>query len=586
MPAVNSPRRSYTPGYMPSFPGLARGRVAWSLVTTMLVVAWLGWQQHKWIGRVAEVEARVSREKLATSLKLFANDFDTEITRAYLAFTGLSGRSVPDVLEQARARQRLLTEVSSFPGLVGSVDAQEGIPNPYDVDPGPPPGFDVPAIWEQPSGASPGTQAFAVQPFFDTTMGPQTRVATGMGLQPRRTPLRIRVALDQQYITTVLFPRLFERHFPSNTGQNYDALVVSQASGGVIVHMGSAASQPWEASLAILAIRPDCLAERQMERSSVATRPMVPESPVLPLRRPGRCIDVMPPGPAAWTVNVRMRPPIGEAVDSARRRNLLISAGVLFVLALAMVVLFVNAHRARELAELHERFAAGISHELRTPLSVLSSASQNLADGVVEDRDQVQQYGKMIHAHSQQLSAMIENALWFAQRQAGELETQEVCVEDLVGTAAGTCGRMLDEVGVSLEREIEPGLPGIRGNRTLLLHGLQNLLTNIARYGRAGKWARVAAARDGNNVKFTVEDGGDGMTPAEVARAFEPFFRGKRNKQMNLAGLGLGLSLVRRIIEAHGGRIELRSERNRGTTVVFTIPVFESGDVQAHSGME
>jgi signal transduction histidine kinase len=261
---------------------------------------------------------------------------------------------------------------------------------------------------------------------------------------------------------------------------------------------------------------------------------------------------------------------------SARRQNLFVSFSVLMVLAVTVGILFVSAHRARELAALHKQFAAGVSHELRTPLSVISSASQNLADGVVEDRDQVRQYGGMILSHSEELAAMIENALWFARGEGGAgLEMEETIPEKLVREAAGICAAMLKQAGVVLECDIEPGLEAIRGNRTLLLHGLQNLLANVALYARAGRWARIRVRRLGATVEFAIEDRGAGMSPEDITRAFQPFYRGRGAKQANAAGLGLGLAIVRRIVEAHDGNIELRSQHNTGTIVAFRVPIFD-----------
>jgi two-component system phosphate regulon sensor histidine kinase PhoR len=294
------------------------------------------------------------------------------------------------------------------------------------------------------------------------------------------------------------------------------------------------------------------------------------------LRQPGSCGDSSSAAPGLWLLNIRSRPSLKETIESARRQSLAVSFGVMLVLAMAITVLFVSGHRARELAARHEQFAAGVSHELRTPLSVISSASANLADGVVENADQVRQYGKMIHAHAEQLTEMIENALWFAQKDPrGELEVKDVDVEDLITTVAATCGRALQEAGVVLERNVEPGLPCIRANRVLLLHALQNLVTNVARHGRAGKWAQVRAARDGSEIVFTVEDRGDGIPLDEAAHVFEPFYCGKGAKVTGTAGLGLGLTLVKKIVEAHGGKIELRSKRNLGTTIAFTIPAYD-----------
>jgi signal transduction histidine kinase len=119
-------------------------------------------------------------------------------------------------------------------------------------------------------------------------------------------------------------------------------------------------------------------------------------------------------------------------------------------------------------------------------------------------------------------------------------------------------------------------LPTIRGNRTLLLHGLQNLLANVALYGRAGKWARIQARRHGASVKFTIEDRGAGISPEDLTRVFQSFYRGRGAKRANIAGLGLGLALVRRIVEAHDGKVELRSQQDVGTTVAFRVPIFDS----------
>jgi signal transduction histidine kinase len=352
-------------------------------------------------------------------------------------------------------------------------------------------------------------------------------------------------------------------------------LVRTAKTGDVVLKTGGDPAREWDASRAIFAIRPDCLTDVAEpgivalgSRSALSVEPL--------LRRSGKCRDNETGAAGIWTISLQGHPSLAESMVSARRQHLAVSLGVLFALMVTVGILFVSAHRARELAALHKQFAAGVSHELRTPLSVISSASENLADGVVEDRDQVRQYGRMIHNHSEELAAMIENAIWFARGDGKEgLAMEEVIVEELVMEAATTCAGMLQQAGVVLERDTESGLPAIRGNRTLLLHGLQNLLANIALYGRAGKWARIQARRHGASVEFTIEDRGAGMSPEDLTRVFHPFYRGRGAKQANIAGLGLGLALVRRIVEAHNGRVELRSQLNVGTTVAFRVPIFD-----------
>jgi signal transduction histidine kinase len=558
---------------MGSFGGLKQmgSRGAWALLAVMAIVSLLGYQQYRWIVKVADVEERTNRERMEASLKGFGDDFDTEITRADLALAGLAGRSPADVLEKARERLKMFRGFAKYPGLIATVEVREGRADPFDITAGPPPVLVVPVGFIQ-TNAGPGAgQYLAVQPFVG---GTGLHKGVGAGMQFAGPPLAVRVILDQAYIAGTLLPALLERHLGSNAERRYDVLIRSSKSG-VVLQTGDNAVREWDASRVIFSIRPDCLTD-QADRGIVTVNSRAAMSIESLVRGSGKCGNEETRTAGIWTINLRARPGLAESMASARRQNLLLSFGVLTVLAVTVGILLVSAHRARELAALHKQFAAGVSHELRTPLSVISSASENLADGVVEDRDQVRHYGRMIHNHSEELAAMIENALWFARGDAnGGLAMEEAIPEELIREAAATSQGMLEQAGVVLERDIEPGLPTIRGNPTLLLHGLQNLLANVALYGRAGGWARIRARRRAATVEFTIEDRSAGMSPEDIRHVFQPFYRGTGAKQVNIAGLGLGLAIVRRIVEAHGGEIELRSQHNAGTVVALRIPIFD-----------
>ena len=575
---------------------------AWVLLVTMAVVALLAYQQYRWIDKIANVEAKTSQEKFEASLNAFANDFDTEITRAHLLFAGLDGKTQSDVLQKARERLLMFRKLSSYPAMIASVKIEEALPAPYMIDSGPPLAILVPTIFGPPITGKTGRQLpFQVAGAFAARAAGGFQVGTAAGMRFMvGVPLQIRVVLDQKYIGSVLLQKLLERHLGPGAEQHYDLLISWAKDTRPVLRWGAQDNKPWDSTVRIFAIRPDCLLGPNNRtytiRSGQTTltttnepiiRPQIVRS-AMPdltslLRRRESCGDRSNAIAGLWLVNIRARPSLKEAIDSARRQNLAISFGVMLVLAMAITVLFISGHRARELAARHEQFAAGVSHELRTPLSIISSASANLADGVVENTDQVRQYGKMIHTHSEQLCEMIENALWFAHRDArDQLETQDLDVGELVATATATCGRVLQQAGVALERDIEPGLPYICANRVLLLHALQNLLTNVARHGRSGKWARIRAAHEGSKVVFTVEDRGVGIPAEEAARVFEPFYRGKGAKETRQGGLGLGLSLVKKIVEAHGGMVELRSKGSPGTTIAFTVPICDAEELYAH----
>jgi signal transduction histidine kinase len=547
----------------------ARG--AWALIALIVIVALLGYQQYRWIVRVVDAEEATNREKLASSLKAFGDDFDTEITRAGLALRGLAGRSSADVLDKERERWQMFRELAKYPGLIASVDVTEALPDPFQIAPGSPPVLVLPAgLIHTNTRPHPG-QFIAAQPFAEGKF--HTRVESGV--QFGGSPVSVRVVLDDAYIIRTLLPALLSLHLRSDAAQRYDVLVRTAKTGDVVLKTGGDPAREWDASRTIFSIRPDCLTDGA-DRGIVAVGSRSALTVESLLRRSGKCGDNETGGAGIWTISLQGHPSLVESMVSARRQHLAVSFGVLFALVVTTGILFVSAHRARELAALHKQYAAGVSHELRTPLSVISSASENLADGVIEDQDQVRRYGRMIHNHSEDLAAMIENAIWFARGDGKEgLVMEEVIVEELVMEAAATCAGMLQQAGVALERDTESGLPTIRGNRTLLLHGLQNLLANVALYGRAGKWARIQARRYGASVEFTIEDRGAGISPEDLTRVFQPFYRGRGAKLANVAGLGLGLALVQRIVEAHDGKVELRSQHYVGTTVAFQVPIFD-----------
>jgi hypothetical protein len=395
----------------------------------MAVVAWLAHQQYHWIGRVSEVEKAASRQRIEMSLRAFGDAFDTEITRAYVAFIGVTTQSsrherldlgsqrfvrewASDAFRQAHGRLQVFREVSSHSVLIRSVEVEDAIPDfhqPYTVDPGPPPSFAVPTGFVV-AVRAPGAPLLPLLPPKGTEFGKRS---PGHVLPLHRPALpRIRVVLDEQYILHSLLPRLLDQQLGPAAALHCDMLIRSTASNSVISRWGSGNNQAWEAALKIFAIRPECLPVPLNPGQTIASRSAVLDT--ASVLRSVRFAD-RPSAPSGlWEIALRSRPTVGETVDLARRRSLAAGLVVTLALAIALAALFVSAHRARELAALHERFAASVSHELRTPLSVISSASENLADGIVENADQTLQYGKMIHAHSEQLSEMIENAIWFA----------------------------------------------------------------------------------------------------------------------------------------------------------------------------
>jgi signal transduction histidine kinase len=271
---------------------------------------------------------------------------------------------------------------------------------------------------------------------------------------------------------------------------------------------------------------------------------------------------------------------VEAAVGALRRRNLMASFGVLGVLAITMGLIVVASQRARRLARLQMDFVAGVSHELRTPLAVISSAAENIAHGVVEDKQQLVRYGNTIVKQSRQLTQLVEQVLLFAATQQpqrrlghGQINISEVIDSALEGTSSEVAA-----AGFTVERRIESALPMVNADFTALVRSLQNLITNAVKYGGENRWLRIsAAAVKGNGrveeVKLTVEDKGIGISKDELKQIFEPFYRSPAVSESGIHGTGLGLPLARTIVEAMGGRITANSELGKGSAFSIHLPV-------------
>lgn len=277
--------------------------------------------------------------------------------------------------------------------------------------------------------------------------------------------------------------------------------------------------------------------------------------------------------PAHWRLLVRRRGvPLGEIVAAARRRNLAVSFAILALLLGSFVLLAVLARRAERLRVQQFEFVAGITHELNTPLAALTSAGQNLADGIVAEREQVARYGSMIVKESRRLSDTVAQVLDFAgmQSRGAPARVAPVDVRAVVEDAVAQCGWLAEEAKVKIETSIAGELPAVDGDADALTRAVQNLVANAIRHGGAGGWVDVRAEGEGGSVAITVEDRGPGIAARDVGRLFEPFFRGRGAERTR--GSGLGLAIVQRIAAAHGGTIEVVRQHQRGAAFTLRIP--------------
>ncbi len=279
-------------------------------------------------------------------------------------------------------------------------------------------------------------------------------------------------------------------------------------------------------------------------------------------------------GGAPWKLAVRHRAgSVSAAVDTLRWRNLAVSFGILLVLGAGMVTIVRNTQRAQRLAELQMEFVAGVSHELRTPLAVISSAAENLTDGVVEEQAQVKLYGSLIRNESRRLAGMMEQILQFAAGQKRRpYKPVTLNVEDLIEGALALSQTSLTEGGFTVEQYIAPGLPTVRGEGGALTQCLQNLVSNAAKYSGDSRWIGITAAQDAGSVTVTVEDHGIGIEKGDLPHLFDAFYRARTVRSAQIHGTGLGLNLARSFARDASGDITVESTAGRGSRFTLRLP--------------
>jgi len=238
---------------------------------------------------------------------------------------------------------------------------------------------------------------------------------------------------------------------------------------------------------------------------------------------------------------------------------------------------------AIQLAKMQMEFVASVSHELRTPLAVLSSAADNITDGLVASKAEIQRYGKVIQNQSRQMKGLVDEILLFASTEdrKDRYLLQRLEASQIIEAVLASTRELIQEAGFTVEPRIEPDLPPVLGDLSAIGQCLQNLIGNAVKYSGQSKWiglrAYTAPAEHGiePEVRIAVSDKGIGIERSEFESIFDPFYRSPRVSSMQIHGTGLGLALARRIAETLGGKITVVSELSVGSTFTLHLPITE-----------
>jgi signal transduction histidine kinase len=210
-------------------------------------------------------------------------------------------------------------------------------------------------------------------------------------------------------------------------------------------------------------------------------------------------------------------------------------------------------------------FVSTVSHEFRSPLTGVRQLAELLDSGLVSSEDRKKEYYRLILQESGRLTRLVENLLDFSRLEAGRKQYNMTRLD----TTA-----WLDEVAGAVRDprlvvDLDPCLPPILGDRDALSSAVANLIDNALKYSPRESPVSLTAAASGGDIRVSVADAGPGIPASERARIFDKFYRGQGDPAERVKGAGIGLSLVRRIVEDHGGTVTLESREGEGS--VFTL---------------
>jgi signal transduction histidine kinase len=561
--------------------------------------------QFQWVGRVSDAEQERMRRNVEIAAGQFREAFDREIISAFrdLAISSVTARD--SAWDRYAVRYDDWANNTSHPGLVRSVylvhadGGKLGLRR-WDntrrtfVD------IDWPAVLaplegdfqseliDFNSGQLPDrtnrfrdvespTSLVMVSPFRGLIPVSQGSARTGTRPQTSLAVFGFTVVeLDISYIQKQVLPELAQRHFNHSNVDTYRLTVVDSDDPNVVIYrtdddapidlLSADVTQP------LITLFPGFRGQARDVRTGGLRSPAATPAATAPADEiAGR-----------WRLLVQHQSgSLDAAVAGARKRNLGLSFGILLLLTVSIGLLTVSSRRAQRLARLQMEFVAGVSHELRTPVAVIRSAAENLSQGVVGNADRVKRYGQMIEGEARRLGEMVERVLQYAGIESGlgYGARAPLAPGEIVESAVGNVLPLLGPDKITIERQIPDALPPVIGDAAALRSAVQNLVANAVKYGGADRWVGIKAehVRQGrtSEVRITVSDHGPGIPPNELPHIFDPFYRGGDAMAQQIHGNGLGLSLVKRIVNAHGGQVSVVTRPGMGSAFTIALPAAE-----------
>jgi signal transduction histidine kinase len=283
----------------------------------------------------------------------------------------------------------------------------------------------------------------------------------------------------------------------------------------------------------------------------------------------------------SWKVTLidRQGQSIDELVGSERTLYLLLFGGIVFVMAMGILLTLRAAAHEAEVSRLKAEFVSNVSHELKTPLTLIRMFGETLESGLVADEAKRKEFSGIIRKESERLTDLINNVLDFSKMDAGrkEYRFEETDLVEVVRTTVEAYAYHIRDLGFAIESLFPTEPIYAQLDRDAISQAILNILSNATKYSHEEKHIDLGVVRRGPVAIIAVEDRGVGIPKESLRKIFDKFYRVPNDKTRETRGTGLGLTLTKHIIEAHHGTIEVESAIGKGSTFTIKLPIQTGG---------
>jgi signal transduction histidine kinase len=278
-----------------------------------------------------------------------------------------------------------------------------------------------------------------------------------------------------------------------------------------------------------------------------------------------------------WTIEFHQPPPRLIKTFLLSRRSLYFFVFLLIagILVFGLVLTIRSVSHELELARMKSDFVSTVSHEFKSPLTSIRQLAEMLQSGRVPSEERRQQYYDVLLEQSERLALLTDNILSLARIEEGRAEFafETTDISALLAKVVSSFQERVRHEGFAIELKASGPFPPIAADQTALSQAITNLIDNAIKYSGDSRKVVVGASIEGQNLAITVQDFGIGINKKDIDRVFERFYRGGDELTRTVKGSGLGLTLVKEIVGAHGGKVRVESEPGKGSLFSILLPL-------------